>query len=499
MGTAILSEMYGEMSFNIGAANNETELRAALATNEEMKAPFKTPFFLNTKSKQGLEGIAKLDTQISSIITVKRKQFEAEALTRVEMNKDLNNPDIAKQYLNTLNKADYIAAYGDKAEQKYNDDLHKATTMEEARQKSYVYDPDTTLDWSSDSKETKELYQRGLDEKVSTYFENGNVQEAGRIIINNGSIDKGRLNNIKENLNAGLSGDNAQETMQLLRALKEKNSAAFSALYTAEEKADILAADVLSRVGGLDLRDTWLSVKGPPSGEPTTMSPYQKKQYATLREDAPFTMKEELAVLKKALAANNVSAPDILTTLEAYKKTEPYKVSFDGDVADTKTKDILKERFLEYTGDGTGEFNPSTNAYDVYDSMGIRRYSIDKTKFIKASTSFRSISKYNYDHYIATGLDETLDNITSKMGQIGLGGPRHGFRPNVHGYTTLEEQAEKAEKQRVKDLDIKSQGKKDKELEEIKAQDFTNKHKQREEAANPIDKLFLLQYLRRGQ
>ena len=85
MSTALLQDLYGEMALNISMAQDEQGLQEALVNNEEMKDPYKTPFFLDKKSKQGLDKIAGLDKQLQQVLAAKKEELNNQSYTALSI------------------------------------------------------------------------------------------------------------------------------------------------------------------------------------------------------------------------------------------------------------------------------------------------------------------------------------------------------------------------------------------------------------------------------
>ncbi len=142
MSTAILSELYGEQSFNIASANNAAELQEALKANEEMKVPFKTPFFLNNKSKQGLEGIAKLETELNNVLIAKKKELVLRDKNTIETNPYMSDSEVSTLITNTS----YDSATGMLDISKFNVALEKYQKRRTGLEQMNVYEAELDLE-----------------------------------------------------------------------------------------------------------------------------------------------------------------------------------------------------------------------------------------------------------------------------------------------------------------------------------------------------------------
>ena len=422
MGTAILSEMYGEMSFNIGAANNETELQAALVTNEEMKGPFKTPLFLTTKSKQGLEGIAKLEKGLSAVLKDKRDSFKASANTRIDLNNDKDNPIPTKRYVERPVYADYVIGKEDKAIQMYNDDMHKYNVMEEARQKSYVYDPDVHTDWSKESTETKEVYQEALDYRIQSQLENGNLTDASNTITSNGSIDIKRLNNVKQSIKAGLNSENAGQVHGQLMRMSAKNGAALNVLFPdSRERAKIIALGPLNQIRGESLEETWKYIQSSPELMPDkSKTRAEIKELSTLvhKTDTPTEMKTELQSMYNTLQSYGIEHSDIMDGLNKYIDSKPYEVNLKSYTENEQ--DIMKYAIgaFKKNEDSTMYEDPLTGMLFEQDIYGNKTNLIDKKGLYNYANKMAVIKQYNRDHATSQFIEKQAGRFAETVGDI---------------------------------------------------------------------------------
>ena len=421
--TSLVKDLYGEAMFNIATADNTTEaLNAAIENNKELMAPYQNDYFLTTKSKQGMAGLAPLNTQLNGAIAAKQKAIKAEALTRVELNKDLNNPDIAKTYLNMPNAEDYSEAYGDKAPQKYHDDMQKAKVIEEARQKSYVYDPDVTLDWSNESKETKELYQRDLDYRVQSQIENGNMEEASNTIISNGSVDSKRLDNIRQTIKSGLNSTDASQVYGQMMRMSAENGASLNVLFPdSRERSKILALGPMNQLRNESIEDTWNYIQSKPG-----IMPDKSKTRAEIKElsalivdsDMPTELKGEIQGMYNIMESYGMEHGDIMDSIKQYTDTKPYEVNLSSYSSDSQKVMEYALNDFKFNPDNALFENPLNGYIFEQDIYGNKVKLIDKKGLYDYSNRMSMVKRYNREHRIQQATEKVFSKIAESVTDI---------------------------------------------------------------------------------
>lgn len=422
IGTGIVKDLYGEMAFNISMAQTPEELEEALSNNEEMKQPFKSPFFLENKSKQGLTELAKLDTKISNIITVKKKEFKANANTRIALNNDKDNPSPTKRYLNEPVYEDYVIGKEDKAVQTYNDDMHKYAIMEEARQKSYVYDPDVHIDWTTESDETKEVYQEALDYRLQSQLENGDLTDAASTITSNGSVDTKRLNNTRQSIKSGLNSENAGQVYGQLMRMSAKNGASFNVLFPdTRERAKLIALGPLNQVRGESLEETWKYIQSSPELMPDkSRTRAEIKELSTLIHDSntPTEMKAEMQSMYNTMQSYGVEHSDIMDGIKKYTESKPYEVNLNNYTENEQ--DIMKYAIgaFKKSEDSTMYEDPLTGMLFEQDLYGNKTNLIDKKGLYNYANKMSTIKQYNREYATSQFLEKQAGRFAETVGDV---------------------------------------------------------------------------------
>ena len=421
--TSLVKDLYGEAMFNIATADNTTEaLNSAIDNNKELMAPYQNDYFLTTKSQQGMAGLAPLNTQLNGAVAAKQKAIKAEALTRVEMNKDLNNSDLAKTYLNMPNASDYSEAYGDKATQKYNDDMQKALVIEEARQKSYVYDPDVTLDWSNESKETKELYQRDLDYRVQSQIENGNIGDAANTIINNGSVDSKRLDNVRQTIKSGLNSTDASQVYGQMMRMSAENGASLNVLFPdSRERSKILALGPMNQLRNESIEDTWNYIQSKPG-----IMPDKSKTRAEIKElsalivdsDMPTELKGEIQGMYNIMESYGMEHGDIMDSIKQYTDTKPYEVNLSSYSSDSQKVMKYALNDFKFNPDNALFENPLNGYIFEQDIYGNKVKLIDKKGLYDYSNRMSMVKRYNREHRIQQATEKVFSKIAESVTDI---------------------------------------------------------------------------------
>ena len=422
IGTGVVKDLYGEMAFNISMAQTPGELEEALSNNEEMKQPFKSPFFLENKSKQGLTELSKLDTQISNIITVKKKEFKANANTRIALNNDKDNPSATKKYLNEPVYEDYVVGKEDKAVQTYNDDMHKYAVMEEARQKSYVFDPDVHTDWSKESNETKEVYQEALDYRLQSQLENGDLTDAASTITSNGSVDTKRLNNTRQSIKSGLNSENAGQVYGQLMRMSAKNGASFNSLFPdTRERAKLIALGPLNQVRGESLEETWKYIQSSPELMPDkSRTRAEIKELSTLVHDAdaPTEMKVEMQSMYNTMQSYGVEHSDIIDGIKKYTESKPYEVNLNSYTENEQDVMTYTMRYFKKDNDSTMYEDPLTGMLFEQDIYGNKTNLIDKKGLYNYANKMQVIKNYNRDHATSQFIEKQAGRFAETVGDI---------------------------------------------------------------------------------
>ena len=422
IGTGIVKDLYGEMAFNISMASNPKELKEALVDNEEMKIPFKSPFFLENKSKQGQAELSKLDTQLANVVTTKRKQFKSEALTRVELGNDSSNEEPANRYINMPNADDYHIAYEDKAPQKFNDDMHKYVKHEKARITTMNMEPNIDGGWGAESDLTKEMFQAKTTMYLNDAYMSGNVTYAGNTILKQGSIDTSRVKDHKQAVIDGLTGGDktAAPALSYINNLQKHNAGAFNILFNdPKERAKVLAVGAIHKTQGMSIADSWNYVQGQPTYVSEYLQPHKKMEISKITNDPklPRELKQDYSSMYSAIQPY-VGHDAAMDALETYKKSEPYSVTFNVEKESialdmynwTLNKDIPEN--------GSVSQDAITNTITITNEIGAVDKIIDISTFTKTSDDITNIVAYNKDHVFSQGIEKSSGRIAEVVSDI---------------------------------------------------------------------------------
>jgi len=395
-------------------------LQAAEEEAEEVMHPFQSPMFLQTKEKKGKEAYTLEKNKLKGAIQAKEREIKAKALTKVELTKDSKNPQVLNQYLDMPDGDTFFDAYGDKAEQKQNDYRNTYGIYEEARQKSYVFNPAETTNWGQENKITKQAYQEALDYSIISYMNNGDMVGAGEMIKNQGSVDSKRLANTRQAIKSSMNTDDIGSTYGQLMKLMVTDSSAFNALFPdPKERGKYLALSPMSLKENLSLQDTWKYINGTPSITPDMQTRTEKTELNNMvhNHKIPVGLRKEIEVMYYTMSSYGQEHSDIIDSINTYLKTDPYKL--DLSLYSSNQQDVMMDAL------DTMKINPDDMVFEdvhtgtIYGQSvdGFKTRMIDKKGLDAYTNRVSTILEYNRKHWAKAGFENTMDTTSTIVGK----------------------------------------------------------------------------------